>query len=189
KEKNYYRKRMAEALASNGKGPEAIATLRSVLKGDPKDSEARLLLGRNLIASGDLNLAIAELRAAVDADSQNSVARYLLGSALVQQGQLELAVPEFQKSIQLDPKYLEPRLQLAQVQILLDQDEGAIKTSQNILDDVNARSLDAKLLHAAALRKLGRLDEARAELQATRKLMPRSPDVLIQLGELEFAAK
>ena len=189
KEKNYYRKRMAETLVATGKRAEAGRMIESVLKEDPKDAEARLLLGSNLLATGDVGRAVTELQAAVQADLENAGARYMLGSALAQQGQPALAVPELQRAMQLDPNFLEPRLELAQLQILLNQSEGAIKTTQNILEDLNSRNVAAKLLHAVALRNLNRVDEARAELQAMLKLQPGSPDVLIQLGELYVTEK
>src|SRR5206468_2386168 len=81
------------------------------------------------------------------------------------------------------------RLKFAQLQILVDQDEGALKTTQNIFEDLDARNVQAKLLRAAALRNLSRLDEARLELQSALKLQPTSPDVLLQLGELRLSEK
>ena len=189
KERNYYRKRMAESLAATGKRPEAAANRRGCFEGESQGCGRSPSTGREPASLGDLSKAVVELQAAVQSDLENAAARYTLGAALAQQGQLELAMPELQKAMQLDPRYIEPRLLLAQLQIQLDQNEGAIKTTQNILEDLNSRSLSAKLLHVVALRKLDRLDEARTELQAMLKLQPRSPDVLLQLGELYVSEK
>ena len=55
--------------------------------------------------------------------------------------------------MQLDPNYLDARLKLAQLQIVVDQDEGALKTTQNIFEDLDERNVQAKLLRSIALRK------------------------------------
>src|SRR5262249_43674323 len=146
KETNYYRKRIAETHMALQNRAEAVRIIESVLKSDPKDAEARLLLASNLLQSGDSERAAAELQTAVQSDLRNPVTRNLLGNALSEQGQYALAVAEYEKAMQLDPNYLEPRLKLAQVQILLDQDEGAIKTTQNVLEDLDARNISARLL-------------------------------------------
>lgn len=188
-EKNYYRKRLAEALIKLRKNSDADRTIESVLKEDPKDSEARLLRGSNYLQMGDIGSAIPELQTAARAEMGNPIARYMLGSALAEQGQTALSLPEFRKAIQLDPNYIEPRLKLAQVQILLDQNEGALKTAEDILADLDAQNVQAKLLRAIALRNLGRLDEARAETQGVLKRHPTSSDALLQFGELRLAEK
>ena len=188
-EKNYYRKRIAEILIAGRKSSEASRIIDSVLKDDPKDGEARLLQGSNFLEAGDLSRAVTELRAAVQSDLSNPVPRYLLGIALTEQGQHALALPELQKAMQLDFTYLAARLKFGQVQILLGQYEGAIKTTQNIFEDLSPGNVAAKLLRAVALRNLGRLDEARAEIQAVLKQQPRSTDALLQLGELHLSEK
>jgi tetratricopeptide (TPR) repeat protein len=188
-EKNYYRKRIAETLIAVSRNTNARRMIESVLKDDPKDAEARRLLGSNFLQTGDFNNAATELQEAVKSDLLNPIARYLLASALMEQGQLALAMPELQKAIRLEPKYLEPRLKLAQLQILLEQNEGALKTAQDILEDLDARNVQAKLLCSIALRHLNRPEEARAELQSALKLQPNSPDALLQLGELRLNEK
>jgi seryl-tRNA synthetase len=54
---------------------------------------------------------------------------------------------------------------------------------------VGPGNVAARLLRAVALRNLGRLDEARAEIQAVLKQQPRSTDALLQLGELYLREK
>src|SRR5262249_16309663 len=136
---------------------DAGGVIESILKDDPKDIEARILHGSSFLELGDYGRAAAELQAVVRADLQNPAARYLLGTALTAQGQLALAMPELQKAMQLDPNHLAARLKFAQLQILLDQNEGALKTTQNLLEDLDARNQQAKLLRVVALRNLNRL--------------------------------
>jgi tetratricopeptide (TPR) repeat protein len=186
-EENYYRKRIAETLISQRKMVDARRLVESVLQHDPKDAEARLLYGSIFLQAGEFNSAAKELQAAVQSDLLNPVARYSLGSALAGQGQLALALTELQKAVQLDPNYLDARLKLAQLQILVDQNEGALKTTQNIFEDLDQRNVQAKLLRSVALRNLNRLDEARVEIQSALKLQPNSPDALLQLGELRLS--
>ena len=90
KERNYYRKRIAETLISERKTAEARPIIESVLQADPKDPEARLQLGSIFLQAGEFTRAAKELQTAVQADLQNAVARYSLGSALAGQGQLRL---------------------------------------------------------------------------------------------------
>jgi tetratricopeptide (TPR) repeat protein len=186
KEKNYYRKRIAETLIAEQKMMDARRIIESLLQDDPKDAEARQLYGSIFLQLGEFNSAAKELQTAVQADLLNPVARYSLGSALAGQGQFALAIAELQKAVQLDPNYLDARLKLAQLQIVVDQNEGALKTTQNIFEDLDARNVQAKLLRSIALRNLDRLNEARAEMQSALKLQPKSSDALLQLGELNL---
>src|SRR5260370_1004380 len=189
KEKNYYRKRIVETLMASGKHTDAGRTIESVLKDDPKDTEARLLQGPNFLHAGDPDRPPAPLQDAAPRDLPNPAPRHILGSALMEQGQLALAMPELQKATQLDPKDIGSRLKLAQLQILLEQNESAIKTTENIFEDLDARSVPAMLLHAVALRNLGRVDQAGVQLQAVLKLQPNSPDALLQVGELRLSSR
>jgi len=189
KESNYYRKRLAESLITERKYSEAVKTIESVIKDDPKDAEARLLRGSLYLSTGNLDKAVTDLQEAVRTDLTNPVARYLLGNALAEQGQYAIAIPELEKAMQLDPGHLQARLKLAQIQILIDQDEGAIKTTQNILEDLDVRNPSAQILHAIALRKLGRFDDARADIQRVLKAQPNSAEAWLQLGELRLSAQ
>ena len=187
-EKNYYRKRIAETLIAQSKNTDARRMIESVLQDNPKDAEARRMLGSNFLQTGDYNNAARELQEAVKGDLLNPAARYMLGSALMGQGQFALAMPELQKAIQLDPKYIEPRVKLAQLQIFLDQDEGALKTTQDVFE-LDARNIEARLLRTIALRHLNRLKEAKVEMQIALKLQPNSSDALLQVGELLLSEK
>ncbi|HTM49099.1 MAG TPA: tetratricopeptide repeat protein [Bryobacteraceae bacterium] len=187
--KSYYQKRIAEVLISARRNEEAGRIIESILKDDPKDGEARLIYASNFLEQRDVNRAITELRSALQANLSNPLARYLLGSALMDQGQNELALPELQKAMQLDTGYLPARLKFAQLQVLLDQNEGAIKTTQNIFEDFNPDILPAKLIRAVALRNLGRFEEARAEIHAVLKRAPGSSDAMLQLAEIHLSEK
>jgi tetratricopeptide (TPR) repeat protein len=188
KESNYYRKRIAETFITEKKYLEAVKAIESVLKDDPKDAEARVLRGSIYLRTGDLNNAVTDLQTAVRSDLNNPAARYLLGSALAEQGQYAIAIPELEKAMQLDPSHLQARLKLAQLQILIGQDEGAVQTTQNILEELDEHNASAQMLRAIALRKLSRLEDAQADIQSVLKAQPNSPEALLQLGELRLSA-
>src|SRR5262249_897736 len=97
-EKNYYRKRIAEALIAQRQNSNAGRIIAAILKENPKDAEARLLQGSNYLEMGEIAKAVAELQIAVQSDLGNPVARLRLANALVEQGQLALALPELQKA-------------------------------------------------------------------------------------------
>jgi len=107
--------RSAEALEglvrvySRGKRwPEAEAALREFLKGKPADAEARVQLGRVLLAQGRTAEGVAELEAAAQSSTDPSAEREL-AALYLEAKQYEPAAVHYRNLVTRDPKNAELR--------------------------------------------------------------------------------
>jgi len=91
---------------------QAIELLDELLRGDPKNVEARLLKGRIYGEMGKPAEAIAELEQVIAARPTDTAALYYLGRLYDEQKQPEKAIVQFEKIVSLDVDLLEAYLQL-----------------------------------------------------------------------------
>ncbi len=159
-----------------------------LLKDNPRDPEARGMKASFLLDKGDVNQAIVELQQVVTAKPENFVARYNLGRAHFAKGEYEQASQQFSEAVKLRPDYLRARLGLSQVALVQGAYDRSLKAALEA-QQYSPGNSTAKLLQAAALMRLQRLPEARAELEALLKTDPKQPEVLLELGVLDLSEK
>src|SRR5579863_2740532 len=68
-------------LAANGQRGDAIHLLQSLIVTEPRNTDARLLLGSLLMEEGDKQSSIAQLKTAVEQRPRSAVAQNALGEA------------------------------------------------------------------------------------------------------------
>ena len=85
----------AKELLAKEDRPAAIIQLRNVLQKSPNLSEARFLLGKTLLETGDVQSAEKELRRARELDYPEDEIVPLLARALVARGDYKRAIDEF----------------------------------------------------------------------------------------------
>src|SRR6266702_1393934 len=68
-------------LAANGQGGEAIQILRTLIASEPRNTDARLLLGSLLMEAGDKFASIEQLKTAVNQRPRSVEAQNALGEA------------------------------------------------------------------------------------------------------------
>jgi tetratricopeptide (TPR) repeat protein len=89
------RYQLANVLALENEGDEAVMLLTTVLERAPTFADGRYLLGKVLLARGDAQAAAATLEAAAQLAPEDANVRYQLGQAYQKLGQTELADKAF----------------------------------------------------------------------------------------------
>jgi tetratricopeptide (TPR) repeat protein len=92
-------------LAAKGQRPEAIRTLRVLIETDPKNVDARLLLGSLLMEDGERAGSIEQLTTAVRLRPNSAEAENALGEAYNNFGDVAGARAAFQRAVSIDPRY------------------------------------------------------------------------------------
>ncbi len=141
---------------------------------DDKDAMAHCTLGRTYTAAGDHASAIAELRTAIDLNPSLAHGHHGLGLAYVLQGQGEEAVAEFELARRLspyDPQMWAFETLAAAAHLVLGQFEMAEQLARSAMRRPNVGFWAHSAL-ASALGSLGRIEEARKELDTLLELNP-----------------
>lgn len=183
-----YRKEIAQVLMAQKKNDEASRTLDDILKGNPKDDQARAMRAALLIETGgrkQVEQAVADLQSVVGQHPHNPVLRFNLGRALLAQGQADQARVQLQEAIRIHPGYVAARLALANV-YLLQQQYGNARQEADAALKTEPRNLQAKLVRTSALAAMGNGSEARAELVQAIKDYPNSSEAGLQLAALDL---
>ena len=188
KRKADYQKRIIELLLVEGKKTEAVEINNQILAADPKDDYAKGLQASMMLDSGEVNKALEQLQAVVAQAPQNPVVHYNLARAHLLRGEIEQARQQLQKAVEIRPDYVLARTKLAQIEIARGEWDNAMKSAGQILA-VDRNSLVAHMIQAGALMGQKKFTDARALLQNMLKVYPNSPDVLIELGELDVQEK
>jgi len=124
------RKPIEEAwdLAMKGQRPQAIQLLHQIIKDNPRDADARLLLGSLLQEEGNRAETIAQLTEAVRLRPRSAEAQNALGEALIAFGDPKAARAPFEKAVSLDPNFAPAHVNLALV--LLEAGESGSAAGQ-----------------------------------------------------------
>jgi protein O-GlcNAc transferase len=172
-------------LVAQGKQDQAVKLLREVIQREPRNADARLLLGSLLMESGQRAESIAQLGEAVRLLPKSAEAHNALGEAYNTFGETSKARPEFERAVGLDPRHAQAHLNLAA--ILLQQGEAqravphldqAIRLYGRRPDAAQAHYLRAKIYSEDR-------DAAKAasELQQAVELSPDFAEAWSDLGE------
>ncbi|MCC7176411.1 MAG: tetratricopeptide repeat protein [Bryobacterales bacterium] len=187
-----FQRKIADVLILQGKRDQALSLLdNEILKAVPNDPIGTALRATLWLEMGNRNQlqqAVSELESAVSRLPRNAVVRYNLGRAYWAKGDVDLARAQFKAAIETQPDYIAPRLAMAQLQISRGENAQALQSADEILQQ-SRTNLGARLLRSLALQGMGKLDEARAELQLILKTRPDSPEAKFRLGILELRAR
>lgn len=191
KEKAVYQKRMIEVLVQQNKTAEASQLVESILKENPKDSEATAIRAALVLDGGtreQVDKAIVDLQSVLGSMPNNPVLRFNLGRAYLAKRDLEQAKLQFQQAITLRPDYLPARIALAQLNLLRNDYAGALSAADEILK-MSPNLIAARLIRTQAMTSLGNNDQSRKELTELVRLAPKSSDAQFQLGVLNLQEK
>ena len=109
-------------LLAKGDRAGAVKVLERIVASNPRDGDARLMLGAIFTEDGRLPDALAQLEQAVRLKPQSADARQACGEALVKSGNPKAARAEFEKAVALKPDFAQARVDLAA--ILLESGES-----------------------------------------------------------------
>ena len=100
------RRDLAMVLVEMGRAAEAVDTLIDVLKANPKDHQALIVLGNHYArARGDLVTATRFLERAAELAPDDATAHNSLGGVLFEQKRTAEALEHFDRALELNPKF------------------------------------------------------------------------------------
>lgn len=172
-------------LVIKGRRPEAARMLREIIRGNPGDADARLLLGSVLQEAGDRAGSLEQLSEAVRLRPRSAEAQNALGEALHTFGENKAARGPFTKAVALDPNFAEARVNLSLILV----DAGEFEAAAPLLDralEIFGNKPDAAYPHylrAKVWSAEGDAAKAVAHLEAAVVLRPDFVEAWSDLGD------
>ena len=105
-------KRAATMLFLAGQFEDVRTRVEAILRKNPKDIDAQLLLANAMVGLHDLEAGVREIEEAIAIDPQHAATYTNLALLKLAQGRARLREEAFEKAVALDPKSLKARLAL-----------------------------------------------------------------------------
>ena len=138
----------AKAYVDKQEYGAAVIQLKSALQKNPQNRDARLLLGRSLLESGDAPAAAIELRKALEFGAKASEVQPLLAKALLAQNEPRQVVLQFESVTLDDPEEsADLKTTLAAAYAALRERDKALESVLSALQE-RPQHVPAMLLHA-----------------------------------------
>ncbi len=134
-----------------------------ILADQPSNPGALFILAKIDLSSKKLDEAITSIRTAINGKPNWAEAYYVLGAALAIKGDNPGARNELGRALEIDPNLYQAQQVLAKVHEALGENEYAIEAGRSYLKQ-QPDNLEMRLLVAQCLVRLGKLKEAKAEL-------------------------
>jgi tetratricopeptide (TPR) repeat protein len=170
-------------LLAKGDRSGAVRVAQQILKTNPNDGEARLLLGSIMAEDGNRE-AIPHLREAVRLMPRSATAHNALGEAFRGFGDAKAARPEFERAAALDPKFAQAHVNLGLVLVEAGEPaaaaghlDRAIAILGRVPDSAYPRYLRAKIYS-----EQGEVEKAAAGFQEAVSLRPDFAEAWSELG-------
>jgi Flp pilus assembly protein TadD len=191
KDKAAYQKRLVELSATMGKNADADQILASILRDNPKDTDAIAMRAALMLQTGNrdqINQAANDLQSLVTKSPDNHLLRYNLARAQLAKGDIERGRLELESAIKIRPDFVVARELLARIYLAKNDSAKALKEADEIVA-LNNSDLQGHLIRAASLLGVGDRDKARLELDVVAKIAPENPDGRYQAGFLAWQDK
>ncbi len=191
KDKLLYQKRMVELEATVGENANANQLLATIIKENPKDSEAIAMRAALMLTTGNreqINMAANDLQSLVTKSPDNYVLRYNLARALHAKNDDEQAILQLDKAIQLRPDFMKARDFQAALYMAHGDNSKALKAADDIIQH-NSKDIQGHLVRSGALLSVGERDQARKELDYILKTYPNNMEARYQVGYLDYMEK
>jgi tetratricopeptide (TPR) repeat protein len=177
-------------LARQGKADDAIAAIRESIRLHPGEANAHANLGSILgDVKRDYAAAEAEFREALRLGPDSAGNRVSLGNILAFQGKTDEAIAELREAIRLGPGDAEVHVRLGDVLGDLKHDYAAAAAAYREAIRLKPDAVESHHGLGVALFKLGKSDEAIAELREALRLRPDNTVSHSTLGLLLEALK
>ncbi|MBV9265754.1 MAG: tetratricopeptide repeat protein [Acidobacteriaceae bacterium] len=172
-------------LAANGKRGEAIAVLQQLIGNDPRNADARLLLGSLLMEQGERAASIEQLSAAAHLRPRSWEAQNALGEAYNRFGDTAAAQAAFETAIALKPDYGIAQSNLGQVLLARGDIAGAAKHLDRAVALLGGtdEAADTHYVRAKAYTAQNQSDKAAGELEQAVRLRPNFAEAWSDLGQ------
>ena len=171
--------RIDEARDNNATAEEHY---KAALKADEKLIGAHVALGRLYLRLNRDEQARAQFEQAATKAPDNAAVRVGLGELALDASDLPRAQEEFARAVQLDPNLADAHLGLSRLALLNGDLTTADTESQKALELDPHTLKGGRLQRGTVLLRLGKLDEAKTELEQAKKEEPRSVGIATMLG-------
>ena len=191
KDKALYQKRLVELYANSGNFAQANQLVDTLLKDNPKDSDAIAMHAALLLTSGkpdEVNQAAVVLQGLVAKSPNNHLLRLNYARALLAKNQIEPARLQLEDAIKTRPDFVAARELLARIYLAKQDAPKALQAADDLLL-YDKRNLTGHITRSAALLATNNVAKARVELDDTIKLFPENPDARYQVGVLAWQDK
>jgi Flp pilus assembly protein TadD len=173
-------------LAANGQRGEAIHVLQSLIVTEPRNTDARLLLGSLLMEEGDKAASIEQLKTAVKQRPRSEEAQNALGEAYNKFGETGAAEAAFESAVAIKPDYGVAQLNLGQALVLQGDLSGAAKHLDRAIALLRQTedAADAHYLRAKVYSAQNQLRAAATQLETAVRLRPDFAAAWSDLGQV-----
>ena len=164
---------------------EAERCYQTVLRDNPKNTDALNLMGVLAVEANQNHLALDYFRKAVRLNPAIAMYRNNLGNALVVNSDLEEALPHLEAAARLDPRYIDALCNLGKVYRL----QGAMQKAADYFNQalaIDGKSLRGQAGLAEIDSEMGRFDQAVASFE---KILAQDPENVEAYCGLALAAK
>jgi len=172
-------------LLRKGERKQAVGALYEILKTNPTDADARLMLGSILAEDGERTESIAQLTEAVRLRPQSAEAHNALGEAFNGFGDPKKARGAFEKAVALDPAFAQAQVNLGQVLVQSGEFAAAAKHLDRALQ-ILGMTPDAAYPHylrAKVCTEQNEIQSAAAHLKTAVALRPDFAEAWSDLGQ------
>lgn len=172
-------------LAANGHRDEAIQVAREVIKNNPENVEAHLLLGSLLVEQGDRIESIEQLSEAVHLRPESAQAQNALGEAYRRFGDAKAALTPFQKAVAIKPEFGVAQENLGAVLLETGDLAGAATHLDRAIQLLGRTddAADANYLRAKVYSAHSDIHKAAARLELAVTIRPDFPEAWSDLGD------
>ena len=151
-----------------------------------KQAEAKYNVGIDHLKNGRNALAVRELRASLELEPKDPWSHFAIAEAYRRQGRTDDSVQHLERAMELKPAFHSARLNLSGVYIQRNDYEAAAHHAEILLDDATfAKPWSALNNLGWSQYRLGKTQEARANLELASEYNERYWPALLNLGILE----
>jgi len=176
----------AWSLLAKGQRAEAIRRLHEIISANPRDAEARVLLGSVLMEGGNAPESLAQLSEAVRLRPDWAQAQNALGEAFKAFGDPEAARKAFEKAAECDPRFAQAQINLGLVLTEAGEFSLAVSHLSRAIQLLGQRPEAAypHYLLAKIYSDEAQVNRAAAELQQAVSLQPDFAEAWSDLGSV-----
>jgi len=183
----FNRLRRANSAVRDRRFDEALPVLQDVLRADPRNAFAQLVLGSAHMGMSDYPTAIGQYRRYLELVPSSSYAHLWIAICQVRLGDQDQALQEASAALAIDPNFADARVLRAGILASRGRYDEALADLRTAVQSDPAKPM-VRLDLAKVLAEAGRADQAREEYDAILKIDPDFAQALNGLGAIHAAA-
>jgi choline-sulfatase len=183
----FNRLRRANTAVRDRRFAEALPVLQDVLRQDPRNAFARMVLGSTHMGMEQYREAIAEYAAYLTLVPASAYAHQWMAICYTRLGERDRAMEEAAAALAIDPKFSDALVLRGGILAALGRYDASVRDLRAAVENDPAKPM-VRLDLAKVLDEAGRRDEARAEYEAILERQPDYAAALTGLGALSAQA-